>query len=418
MRCHLLISALAIAMPAFATASGKADPNPKSLEIPSEVALEARSLVEKLASKSYQVREQASRELQKLGRLALPAISEAFQNSFNPEVQLRTEMLLPSARTDDYRARIDCFLADKEGKFDHQLPGAKEFFALTGQSDGARNLFRDIVLSPNRDLIFGVATPDQLPKLIAERRAEFIRSINGGGIVIINGVQQNKNSLPTITDLAAIFFAEAMIPEKKLGGQVGYQAASLLNQPTLKAAIAGGAEKEAILGIITKWVDTRDESMTMYYAMTYLKTTQPSMALKVATRMINAKGVQATYRGQAIVTLGQHGHPEHRESLVRLLKDETEVSPGIGIGIGVGAVAKRSPIQTRDLALAMLLLATKQDYAEYGLTFRYKSNASNESLKYNAMAYYFDGDDAAKKREDAFKKWDGWYEKNKETLKK
>jgi hypothetical protein len=88
------------------------------------------------------------------------------------------------------------------------------------------------------------------------------------------------------------------------------------------------------------------------------------------------------------------------------------VTPGIGAGV------KRNPIQVRDLALAMLLLATKQDTAEYGFTYRYKGNASSDTLKYNYMAHYFDGDDVDKKRQDAFKKWDEWHAKNKDALKK
>jgi hypothetical protein len=412
MRRRLLLSTLLAFPPSLACASGKADPNPKSLEIPAETALEAKALVEKLASKSFQEREQATRELQRLGRLALPAITEAMQSSANPEVQLRTELLLPSARTDDFRARIDCFLADTENKYRHDLPGAKEFFAVAGPSEAARNLFRDIVLSPNRDLLLGVGKPDELPKLIAERRAEFMRSINGG-VVIINGVvQNNKSSAPTITDLAAIFFAESMIPEKKLGGQAGYQAASLLNQSALRTALNGGPEKDAILGILSKWADTREETTTMYYAMNSMKAIRPAMALKLATRILETKGGQPLYRGYAITTLGQHGDAEHREALVKMLKDESDLTPGLIAG------GKRSPIQVRDLALAMLLVATKQDPTEYGFTYRYKTNPSSDALKYNYMAHYFEGDDAAKKREDAFKKWDEWAAKNKDALKK
>jgi len=414
MRRRILLSTLLALVPSLGFAAGKADPDPKSLDIPAEVALEARALVEKLASKSFQEREQASRELQRLGRLALPAITEAMENSINPEVQLRTELLLPSARTDDYRARIDCFLADTAGKFEHALPGAKEYFALTGQSEAARNLFRDIVLSPNRDLIFGIGNPDELPKLIAQRRAEFLRTINGGGgVLIINGVVQNgRGTPPTITDLAAIYFAEAMVPEKKIGGQAGYQAASLLNQPALRTAMTSGPEKDAIVGILKKWAETREEPMTMYYAMNYLKTVQPVLSVKLATRMLEAKGGVATYRGQAITIIGQYADGEQRTALVKLLKDESEVSTGIGVA------NKRTSIQTRDVALAMLLLATKQDPAEYGFTFRYKSNPANDALKYNFMAYYFDGEDGDKKRQDSLKKWDEWAAKNNPKLKK
>src|SRR4051794_19561021 len=108
MRRHLLIIALTAAVsPYCAAAEQKVNPDPKSLEVPSEVIFEAKELVGKLGSRSFHEREQASRDLHKLGRLALPAIAEALQTSANPEVQMRTELLLPAARTDDFRARID-----------------------------------------------------------------------------------------------------------------------------------------------------------------------------------------------------------------------------------------------------------------------------------------------------------------------
>jgi hypothetical protein len=416
MRRHLFIFVLiATASPYGAAAGKKPDPDPKSLEVPPEVIFEAKELVSKLASKSFHEREQASRDLQKLGRLALPAITEALHTSANPEVQMRTELLLPAARTDDFRARIDCFLADAESKYDHRLPGAKEFFAVTGQSDASRNLFRDIILSSNRDLLLAVGKPDELSKMIAERKAEFVRAVNGGLVVIGGGIQPaQKTTAPNVVDLAAIFFAESMISEKKLGAQAGYQAVNLLHQPALKASITSGGEKEAVLAILTKWADTREEPQTIYYGMSAFRTVQPSLGVKMALRMIDTKGGTPFHRGMAITLVGQFGNAEQRAALLPLLKDETVITPGGAVGVG----GKRIAIQARDIALAMLLTITKQDVADYGLTYRYKANPANDALKYNYMAHFFDGDDAEKKREDAMKKWDDWHAKNKEVLKK
>ncbi|MHC4718825.1 MAG: outer membrane protein assembly factor BamB family protein, partial [Planctomycetota bacterium] len=55
-------------------------------------------LIKQLGDDSYQVRERAQKELQKMGPPAIPFLEKALAESADPEVQVRAELILPEAR--------------------------------------------------------------------------------------------------------------------------------------------------------------------------------------------------------------------------------------------------------------------------------------------------------------------------------
>ena len=101
---------------ALLPAARGASPDPKSLAIPVRELSRAQDLAGRLGDNVFQVREQATRELCKMGRLALPAVEQALAKATDPEVRARCEWLLPKALADDSKARLDTFLADADGK--------------------------------------------------------------------------------------------------------------------------------------------------------------------------------------------------------------------------------------------------------------------------------------------------------------
>lgn len=66
-------------------------PDPATLAIPPETDLLARVLVRQLADREYEVREDATRRLRDLGRLALPALQDGFDHSPSPEAAERCD---------------------------------------------------------------------------------------------------------------------------------------------------------------------------------------------------------------------------------------------------------------------------------------------------------------------------------------
>jgi hypothetical protein len=409
MRRALLLFALIVSPLAWAPPDAQgANPDPKSLDVPPAVAAEAKDLAKKLGSLNSPDRQRAALDLRKLGRLALPALVEALRDSEDAEVRKLIETILAAAREDDLRARIDCFVADGEGKFDHKLPGAKEFLGVTGTSEVALKLFREIQLSPNRELFAAFSEPRELAVLIDARKTKLF-----GTDYRVTAPPKVADS-PTVVDFAAIYFAESTMPEKKLGERPNYGVAQRLSHPVLVATFKNGPEKEAVEKILAKWTETRLETGTLAYAIHPLTILQPELGANAAVRLLGMKDVTAFQRERCMTTIARYSGEKRIALLLPLLKDDSHIYEDSEIAVG----GNHHEIRTRDLALVYLLAITKQNVEDYGLTIRPTYKGRIKPDDFNAIAQYFDGDDKAKKREAAFKKWDAWYEKNKDSLKK
>src|SRR5262249_43770486 len=94
-------------------------PGPRGPGVPPGGVARAKELVRRLGSEDYKDREAAQGELAKMKRLARPVLAEAAAADPSPEVRSRAARLLPKAEADELQARIDTFLADAEGKFEH-----------------------------------------------------------------------------------------------------------------------------------------------------------------------------------------------------------------------------------------------------------------------------------------------------------
>ena len=408
---------LAVALAAFLRAHPPS-PDPATLAVPPETDKIARELVRQLGDRDYDTREDATRQLRDLGRLALPALQHGFDHSPSPEAAERCEQLLPRARGLDIRARVDCFAADAVGKYRHDLPGGAEFFAITGRTEPARKLFRALLLSANRGLLSGIGGPDDaLAQAVAERRAELYPRPNafGGG-----GMESTRRVAPSALDVIAVYFAECTLPEKAVAaaGAGGVAAASptvLLTQPAVRTALESDPLREPMAAIVARWCETRTEPRSVYLSMSAAANLKLPVATTLAKKLLADKTTTPLYKAQAVCTVARTGKPADAALLAPLLADDTQAHPGM-VAV-VNGVQQKSPIQVRDVALAMSLLLTGQEPTAYGLKWRYAGNAGNtDTLKYSYFSYYFDDGDgkADEARKAAVKKWGEWRAKNPE----
>ncbi len=407
----------AVALLLWAGLATAADPDPKSLAVPPAAAAEAAEWVKQLADRDYAERDEATKELRKLGRLALPTLLDALATNSHPEVRLRCEILLPAAVSADIRAKVDCFLADKDGKHRHDLPAAKAFFAATGRTEAAKQLFGDMIRSANRDMLVAVDGPEaDLQQKYLARRGELNVSLTGA--VIINRPGGTAATGPTAVDMAALLFAEAKLPDRGLGAGVGIgvvrnQQSLLSNyqfQTQLRNAIESDARKEALAAVLSHWMDTREQPQSIYTAVSFMNRFNLPHALPAARKLAFGKlvvGGPPTYRGYAVAYVARFGTADDLPLLESLHADKAVLTR-----MFVGGVAnKQHAIQTRDVGLAMTLLFAKQNPTDYGFVNRYANSGVSDTLKFSYLAYYFDGDTdekADEKREAAFKKYAEW----------
>ena len=400
-----------------------AEPDPKSLAIPSAVADEAAEWVKRLSDRVYAERDEATKELRRLGRLALPTLLDTLAKDTNPEVRLRVELLLPAAVSADLRARVECFLADDAGKFEHDLPGAKTFFAATGRTEVAKQLFSDMLRSANREMLVAVDAPEAelLQKYLA-RRNDLNLSVNGA--VIINRAG-TAGTGPTAIDMAALLFAESKLPDKNMavGVGAGVRNISLLTnynfQNALRTAVTSDPRKEALTAVLDHWMDTRVQPQSIYSAISFMNRFNLPNALPAARKLVSGKagGGPSTYRGYALAYVARFGTVADDLPLLEAMHDDKGVLTNLFVG-GVGN--KRHVIQNRDVALVMALLLTKQNPTDYGVINRYANSGVSDSLKYSYTAYHFDGDtpeEADEKRDAAFKKYAEWKAKQQKEKK-
>jgi hypothetical protein len=380
------------------------DPNPASLVVPDDVDYKARELVRELGDEYFPAREEAYRDLREMGRMALPAVRDALENSEVPEVVRRCELLLPRAVALDTRARVDCFVADTAGKYKHDLPGADEFFAITGRTDQARTLYRDLMLSPNRELITLLGQEDEVVAAAANKRRIELNPRAAGGLPSSGAIKQ-----AAALDVLAVLFVETTIPDS--GGGVGVNAPTyLLTQSQLRVALESDPRKEAMAALAIKWFETRSDPRNLTTCMTTAATLKLPVAITLAKKMLATENATPVQKAQAVCKVAQLGTADDLTLLAPLLEDEGVAFAGVMI---VNGQRQNNPVQVRDVALAMSLLLAKKDPTEHGMKSRYANNPA-ESLKYSYYNFYFEDPDGKvdEAREQAIGDWYKWAGKN------
>jgi hypothetical protein len=409
-RLGLGIGLLAAVAVAVAGSAGAASPDPRDLAIPAADLEKARVLVRALGSEAFRDRERAERELAGMGRLARPVLAEAAGIDPSPEVRARAARLLPRAEAADLQARIDTFLADADGKYDHDLPGLALFRRHAGTDRAARELFAEVAKArPNLDLLAAVgASPEEGGRAIADRRvglflAQHPQSFNRFGPP---GVARPR--FPTLADVAALLVAEVAVPSADIPrpGQFQYvTAATFLNTPASAAAIASpetAAHGAAFRAILVKWLDTRtapaDLEQIGWVAQTFRQVPETAGLLR---RMVTTPGVQGYSKGQAIGYLIQRNGRDERPFLKSLLEDETLVVTVL-LGNNPQAAPVQASCQLRDLALGVLLLQDKQDLREWGFDLPPNTAANLQTVQTGGINFAFTTDE---KRAAAHRMW-------------
>lgn len=403
----VLAAALVAPLAGGGTGAPPANPDPKALEVPAEQLSKARELVQKLASDAF--RERAHEALAEMGRLARPALLDAARTDPDPEVRQRCHALLPKATAAEMRARLDAFLADTDGKYEHDLPGWNrlrgavrgEFTAFgwtwAARPNGdrtARALFTDFLNAPGgRDLLTALDRDrGSAGQAVAARKQQLyqMRFPRDG--------TPGRN--PTVAEVAVVMFAESQVPSKNVPRATALT--SVITSSGLTAAVQADDDRgRALKAVTTAWFDSRTEGVDMYSALTLANAMNNTDAAgRLAGRLLTVPGVTGFYRGNALSTIVRLKMTDQMPAVEKAFADQTALSTTIRV---VNGVQVRQTIEVRDAALAAAVLLTGQDPAAYGF----------EGLTKGATTFtYTQGRIAEGKRDEAFKKWKEWREKN------
>ncbi|MCE9564966.1 MAG: hypothetical protein K8U57_23270 [Planctomycetes bacterium] len=376
-------------------------PDPKDLIIPPSEITKARDLIRKLGSELYREREEAHAELVKMGRLARPALLEAAATDLDPEIRFRTSRLLPKAGADELTARLDTFLADKEGKFDHDLPGMKQFRKVVGQDEKARALFVEIIKSPyNVEVLQAIDRGvTEAGRAIADRRTLLFTHLQHRNV----GGRMMPPQPIAIADIACLLFAESVTPSKEIprGMWNHITGATFLQQGASNSTLtnASAPHSDPYRRIVGQWLETREDvqdlnQLAHMVGQQHFKSFPQSLPL--LRRIVTTDGVYGYAKGQALMFLMQQRPKEEMGFLKTLLTNDTLVST-VWFGNNINP-ANPQPQQhqclLRDVALALLITQNGQKLKEYGYSFpngHVEPNAQNIGYGNN---YAFTTDEA------------------------
>ena len=348
----------------FALTGAIADPQVLNAT-PVETA-RAQALVRRLGSPSYREREAATRDLAKMGRLAVSALRAALAAESSPEIQRRIDLVLPAAEAEDFRARLARFRLDVEGKYEHQLPGWAKFKAVLGNDKSERDLFVELAENKAYGKLLSVAdgSAEELGAALISHYAEM-----QGGVPKWHVLPKDP-FLPTAAELAALAFLESLHPDEAMpltkSGELRYSLANYLNHADIQAAMipgrTPGPHAAALRKILPRWLDSRATGTGILQAMSCSQTWRmPASTARYAAKLLAAGN--AYERSYGLEKLGTHEFgAKHLTEIAKLFDDATalkDARPELkddGHGILLG-----------DFALGVAILLSGQKHADYGL---------------------------------------------------
>ncbi len=334
--------------------------DPSFLNATAEETARAKDLVRQLGSPSYREREAASRDLAKMGRLAVPALRAALASESRPEIQRRIDLVLPAAEAADFQARLACFRLDAEGEYEHQLQGWAKFKAALGNDKPVRDLFVELAGNKAYEKLLGAAdrTADELGASLIARYAEMQRGAPKGHV------------LPTAGELVALAFLESVhtdiaMPLIEPGG-LRYSLANYLNLDAIQAAMipgrTPGPHAAALRKIMVRWLDSRESGTGLLQALSCSQTWQmPAATARYAAKLLAAGTVYD--RSYGLEKLGTHSDgAKYLPEIAKLIDDSNllrDARPDLkdderGVLLG-------------DFALGVAILLSGQKHADYGL---------------------------------------------------
>jgi hypothetical protein len=410
--CAAFVVLFGLAGSAKAAPPSKADPDPKSLRVPPEELSKARELVQRLGSEEYVERETAERDLAAMGRLARVALLDGVNLDPDPEVRARCRGLLPRANAEEMNARLDAFMADAEGKYEHDLPGWNKLravvrgewkvlgatFAARPDTDkAARALFIEFIKAPSgKQLLTALGGPPaELGQMVAARKTELYQA----KYPRLSGLPPRT---PSVAEVAVVVFAESQVNSRSVPRVTTFN--SVLVTSGITPEVQNNDERaRALRAVMTAWFDSRTDAVDLYSALTLANNMKNDDAAgRLAGRIMTTAGVQGFYKGQALTTLVRLKMLDQLPNIEKAFTDSTTLTTMIKV---VNNMQVRQTIEVRDAALAAALMMTGQNPDDYGFE-GFPKGVTGTNFSYAWAKIHEDN------RKAAFEKWKEWREKN------
>lgn len=200
-----------------------------------------KALIEKLSSTRFPDRQQASKDLLKVGPEAVQFI-EAAAVASTGETQQRLRMILPQLRKRLFEDRLDEFLAKPSIEIAEQLPQWSRFEQFAGHDADALAIFGQILSAERRLFAARLFAPRELSALLETRSAEI--AIECDGVV--------DEEFP-IASVASVMLLGSE-PETRLRRATSTNISSALDDQRFSKLITDGVHAKTLRAIAEVWI--------------------------------------------------------------------------------------------------------------------------------------------------------------------
>jgi hypothetical protein len=347
---------------------------------PTGDSAKASSLVRQLGADSFEVRQAAYAQLEKLGKSVVKELEEGAKDS-DLEISSRAKRLLALANRTDIEIALDAFLADKDTKLILKLPSWERYKKVLGDDANARAMFVEMYTMEGPLL----ADLERDPKGFETKFSARVQQI-----------QQNLytpwgrvNQVP-MGQVVALLFA-ATDSRATVNINSFYMMTNLFYQQNIQQGFKGntGARK-----LLAQFFEQRADQNTMPQAIQIAMQLDMKEMAPAALKMATNKNTQAWTRATALIAVGKLGAKDDMKAIEPLLTDTTNLGQ-----IQFNQI--RVNTEMRDVALAALILLSGQDVMTYD--FPYLKAVPRINQQYLAYNYFGFSDNA--QREAAIKKF-------------
>jgi hypothetical protein len=315
----------------------------------------ATTLVKQLASPRFADREAAVKQLVAMEAAAIPALTNGSRGA-DEEVRNRCLSSLMQIRQIARNRRLEAYLADREGKQQHDLPLLLEWRKVVEKpDDSARRLYAEMLRCDGELLEQANADHAAVPELIKTHCRALVAQVRDG----------DRQKPLEIGQLAAVFFVQMLDEKTDAFFSKTDHPAHLLPNPGIVEGVKSKELGPAFRRLLGAWGTGRhtlldDAASYQFFGFAVHECPFPEA---VPTLVRAAKGpTHAAHhiRGVAIAALGKIGDQNAKAALAGMVDDRGEFFRSLG---------PNKPFDCRigDHAFAALLAAEHKKPEDYGL---------------------------------------------------
>jgi hypothetical protein len=359
-------------------------------------AVRVEQLINDLAADSFSAREEATRLFLEQDPQVIPLVRNLLQTTDDAEVKQRARRILMVLEERDLDARLQAFLRDTDEKQGVSLPGWKQFRAVAGSSQAARDLFVDMQRSESKLLLLYDTSPDKVPDAMAQQMYEQTLAMTTA-----NGVR--SRNMPKAGSVATYWFL-AGEPELKIGGETANGIVRLYHT----AGVTGQLTSPGTMrDLFVRWILRESDPMVMMQNLSYATQLNLPEAGTLAERVVTSS-LQPALRVGGLGMLVKTKKKAALPILEKALEDEGITYQFFPNGNRGERPKEPYKIQFRDLALVQMLALCDQKPADFGLTVPLPTESNQYNVEYQKLVLATD-----EERETLHKKWRAWWEDHK-----